>query len=127
VICAGTRIEKIVGCATCHLWLIELAICFGHALQNGKKFNANFSPNDMAIKKNNHPAFPVSYFSGDSKTSAVKPNSGMAIRDYFAASALRGYRASEEFSGELPEIVAELSFVDADAMMIEREKNTFNQ
>ncbi len=83
----GTRIEKIVGCATCLAWLIEPVVCFGHALQNGKKFNANFSPNDM----------------------------------------LRGYRASEEFSGELPEIVAELSFVDADAMMIEREKNTFNQ
>jgi hypothetical protein len=51
----------------------------------------------------------------------------MGIRDYFAAASLRGYRASEEFSGELPEIVAELSFVDADAMLIEREKNTFNQ
>jgi hypothetical protein len=81
----------------------------------------------MATKKNNHPAFPVPHFGGDAKTSAVKPNSGMGIRDYFAAASLRGYRASEEFSGELPEIVAELSFVDADAMLIEREKNTFNQ
>jgi hypothetical protein len=51
----------------------------------------------------------------------------MGIRDYFAGAALRGYRASEEFSGELPEIVAELSFVDADAMLIEREKQSFNQ
>jgi hypothetical protein len=81
----------------------------------------------MASKKNNYPAFPVPYFGGDAKTSAVKPNSGMGIRDYFAASSLRGYRASEEFSGELPEIVAELSFVDADAMLIEREKQSFNQ
>ena len=81
----------------------------------------------MAIKRNNHPAFPVPHFGGDAKTSAVKPNSGMGIRDYFAGAALRGYRASDEFSGELPEIVAELSFVDADAMLIEREKNTFNQ
>ena len=81
----------------------------------------------MATKKNNHPAFPVPHFGGDAKTSAVKPNSGMGIRDYFAAASLRGYRASEEFSGELPEIVAELSFVDADAMLIEREKNAFNQ
>ena len=81
----------------------------------------------MASKKNNHPAFPVPHFGGDAKTSAVKPNSGMGIRDYFAAASLRGYRASEEFSGELPEIVAELSFVDADAMLIEREKQTFNQ
>lgn len=81
----------------------------------------------MASKRNNHPAFPVPHFGGDSKTSAVKPNSGMGIRDYFAAASLRGYRASEEFSGELPEIVAELSFVDADAMLIEREKQTFNQ
>ena len=81
----------------------------------------------MASKKNNHPAFPVPHFGGDAKTSAVKPNSGMGIRDYFAGAALRGYRASEEFSGELPEIVAELCFVDADAMLIEREKQTFNQ
>ena len=38
------------------------------------------------------------HFGGDAKTSAVKPNSGMGIRDYFAGAALRGYRASEEFS-----------------------------
>ena len=100
---------------------------FGHALQNAGKFNASSSLNYMATKRNNHPAFPVPYFGGDAKTSAVKPNSGMGIRDYFAGAALRGYRASEEFSGELPEIVAELSFVDADAMLIEREKQSFNQ
>ena len=78
----------------------------------------------MSKKPNNHPAFPVTAFVGDGKTAPVKPNSGMGIRDYFAAASLRGYRSSEEFSGELPEIVAELSYVDADAMLHQREKLT---
>ena len=102
---------------------MRLAIIFGSKLQKEEKFKAIFSLVDMAIRKNNHPAFPVAHFGGDAKTGSVKPNSGMGIRDYFAASSLRGYRSCEEFSGVDSEMVAELSFADADAMLLEREKN----
>jgi hypothetical protein len=44
----------------------------------------------------NHPAFPVTAYNGDDTNPPVRPNSGMGIRDYFAAAALTGLIAWEE-------------------------------
>ena len=47
-------------------------------------------------------------------------NGGMTLRDYFAAAALQGYRASGV--NDYPEAIADLAGVDADAMLAERAK-----
>jgi hypothetical protein len=67
----------------------------------------------------NHPAFPVPAYAGDSSNGPVRPNSGMGIRDYFATAALTAL-ASEKSAGE-PEVVAELAYAFADAMLEERQ------
>jgi hypothetical protein len=46
----------------------------------------------------------------------------MSMRDWFAGSALQGYRASDKFSQADSRLVAELSFRDADCMLDERQK-----
>jgi hypothetical protein len=46
----------------------------------------------------------------------------MSMRDWFAGSALQGYRASDKFSQADSRLVAELSFRDADSMLDERQK-----
>jgi len=66
----------------------------------------------------NHPAFP---FAGGTNP-PIKSNSGMSMRDWFAGSALQGYRASDKFSQADSRLVAELSFRDADSMLDERQK-----
>jgi hypothetical protein len=66
----------------------------------------------------NHPAFPF----GGGTNPPVKSNSGMSMRDWFAGSALQGYRASDKFSQADSRLVAELSFRDADSMLDERQK-----
>jgi len=65
----------------------------------------------------NHPAFPVSAYAGDDHNPPVRPNSGMSIRDYFAAA----------FAAEMclhktatPEEVAGDAYAYADAMLKER-------
>jgi len=68
----------------------------------------------------NHPAFPVAGYPGDAKSPAVRPNSGMAIRDYFASAALQGLLL--ENHEEQPRVLAAASYTIADAMLEEREK-----
>jgi hypothetical protein len=46
----------------------------------------------------------------------------MGIRDWFAGLALQGYRASEKFCTAKADAVAELAFMDADAMLVRRER-----
>ena len=45
----------------------------------------------------------------------------MSMRDWFAGSALHGYRASDKFSQADSRLVADLSFRDADAMLEKRQ------
>lgn len=76
---------------------------------------------NMARQSTNHPAFPVAGYPGDSKNPSVRPNTGMAIGDWFAAMALIGYRASDKYSEEHPDIVADLAYQDAEAMLKRKE------
>ena len=68
-------------------------------------------------RQNNHPAFPVTAY-----PPSVKPNSGMSMRDFFAALALMGYRASGRYNNEVYHVVADMAYMDADAMLERREK-----
>jgi len=72
----------------------------------------------MSREPINHPAFPVPAYAGDPNNGPVRPNSGMGIRDYFAAAALSAL-ASDKQAGE-PEVVAETAYAFADAMLEER-------
>ena len=64
------------------------------------------------------------------KTEQAFPNphrtdmTGMTLRDYFAAKALQGMHARDQFdSGQArPEQRAKLAYIDADAMMKAREQ-----
>ena len=69
-------------------------------------------------KPHNHPAFPVSPYAGDANTPAIRSNSGMSIRDYFAAAALTTLACDAKSD---PEAIAEEAYAFADAMLIERE------
>jgi len=69
-------------------------------------------------KPKNHPVFPFAA----STNPPTRSNSGMSMRDWFAGSALQGYRASDKFSQADSRLVAELSFRDADCMLDQREK-----
>jgi hypothetical protein len=75
-------------------------------------------------KINNHPAFPVQAYAGDSNFPKVRPNSGMGMRDWFAGRALEGILANpEEEAMDAPsEEIAQLAYKFADAMLEEREK-----
>ena len=72
----------------------------------------------------NHPAFPVQAYPGDAANPKVRPNTGMSMRDYFAAQAMNGLLAnSEEFGEEVPaKELAEYAFEVANAMIEQREK-----
>lgn len=72
----------------------------------------------------NHPAFPVHAYPGDASNPKVRPNSGMSIRDYFAAKAMSGILANpEEFGDSVPiEEVADFSYKMANSMLVRREK-----
>ncbi len=65
----------------------------------------------------NHPAFPVTPYAGDVNNAPLRGNSGMSIRDYFAAAAL----ASIIDSKIEPDAAAEEAYAFADAMLVERE------
>lgn len=75
---------------------------------------------DMPL--NNHPAFPVTGYPGDAKNPAVRPNTGMGILDWFASQSLAGLRASEKFAEEHPDIVADIAYQDAEAMIKRKEQ-----
>jgi len=73
----------------------------------------------MSREPINHPAFPVSAYAGDDINPIVRPNSGMGIRDYFAAAALSAL-AKDQKAGEA-DVVAETAYAFADAMLEERQ------
>jgi hypothetical protein len=75
---------------------------------------------DMA-RLNNHPAFPVNAFSGDGKIPSVKPNSGMAIRDWFAGMALQGLLAGIFKDNLSADTAAKRAYEIATAMLVERD------
>ena len=64
----------------------------------------------------NHPAYPVHPYPGDQNNPLVRPNSGMSMRDYFAAQALAGLDLSDltEFQ------IASICWGIADEMMRQR-------
>ena len=72
----------------------------------------------------NHPAFPVQAYPGDAANPKVRPNTGMSMRDYFAAQAMNGLLANPEEFGEgvLLAELADYSFQVANAMLERREK-----
>jgi len=70
---------------------------------------------------NNHPAFPVNAFSGDGKIPSVKPNSGMAIRDWFAGMALQGLLAGIFKDNLSADTAAKRAYEIATAMLVERD------
>jgi hypothetical protein len=75
---------------------------------------------DMA-KLNNHPAFPVNAFAGDDKFPPVRPNSGMAIRDWFAGMAVQGLLAGLMQDTYSPEDVSAKAYEIATAMLNQRD------
>lgn len=71
----------------------------------------------MSEDQNGGPAFP--YEHGHSPDASNVRESGMTLRDYFAAHALTALIV--EYSGH-PEVAATLSYHAADAMLAERAK-----
>jgi hypothetical protein len=65
----------------------------------------------------NHPAFPVSAYNGDDTNPPVRPNSGMGIRDFFAAAALTGLVTCEDGTDTA---LATDAYKIADAMLRQR-------
>jgi len=82
----------------------------------------------MATKSNilnsNHPAFPVQAYPGDAANPKVRPNTGMSMRDYFAAQAMSGLIANPEEFGEAAPVndIADFAYTVANAMLERREK-----
>lgn len=76
------------------------------------------------VLNNNHPAFPVQAYPGDASNPKVRPNTGMSMRDYFAAQAMKGMLSNpEEFGEEVPiKELVNFSFNIANAMLERREK-----
>jgi len=69
----------------------------------------------------NHPAYPVNPYEGDPANPPVRSNSGASILDYFAngvAPAVYTANKTEE-----PEVIAEIAFAIAHAMLEERQYN----
>lgn len=64
----------------------------------------------------NHPAFPVAPYPGDATNPPIRSNSGMSVRDYFAAAALNCVNIDQDFDA-----VAEDAYALADAMLKERD------
>ena len=73
----------------------------------------------MSREPINHPAFPVNAYAGDSSNPPVRPNSGMAMLDYFARAALPALITTNK--EESPEAIAELAYSLAYAMLEERQ------
>jgi hypothetical protein len=82
--------------------------------------NASTTSIDMA-RLNNHPAFPVNAFAGDGKIPAIRPNSGMAIRDWLAGMAMQGLLAGVFKENYAPEALAKRAYEIATSMLVERE------
>lgn len=84
----------------------------------------------MSNQPNGGPAFPKAGL--DPWGAAKSVETGMTLRDYFAAKAMQGYLANSwqaqeldatgDSSREQMAIVAEISYVMADALLAERER-----
>lgn len=76
------------------------------------------------ILNSNHPAYPVQAYAGDAVNPRVRPNTGMSMRDYFAAHALTGLLANpEEFGEDVPiSEVVDFVYNVANQMLERREK-----
>jgi hypothetical protein len=67
---------------------------------------------------NNPPAFPIVIDLGD----GVKYQTGMTLRDYFAAKAMQGYSSDPDWRQDMtPTDTAFAAYKQADAMMKARE------
>lgn len=73
----------------------------------------------MSAPKNGGPAFarPAVFSHGGMYVGSE----GMTLRDYFAAAALTGLLASDEYSSYDPKTLAEYAYGQANAMLVERE------
>ena len=63
---------------------------------------------------NNQPAFPTVMIG--------EIEGGMTLRDYFATKAMAGLLSRTDYEGNSYQDVAEMAYLAADAMMIERDK-----
>lgn len=63
---------------------------------------------------NNIPAFPTVMIG--------EIEGGMTLRDYFAAKAMAGLLSRADYESNSYQDVAEMAYIAADAMMIERDK-----
>jgi hypothetical protein len=75
----------------------------------------------MNPKPNNPPAFPFSCEAWTDHTGA-NINTGMTLRDYFAAKWLQGLAASPDFACKTIEQTASCCYKVADAMLAKREE-----
>ena len=70
----------------------------------------------MLNKKINFPAFPVSPYAGDRDNAPIKSNTGMSMRDFFAAMCLVGLGGEVIDKNCTADAVAETCYEIADAM-----------
>lgn len=63
-------------------------------------------------------AFPWSIDNGES----IKGETGMTLRDYFATKAMAALLSRTDYEGNSYQDVAEMAYIAADAMMLERDK-----
>ena len=70
----------------------------------------------------NHPAYPVTAYAGDSTNPPVRSNSGVSALDYFAKGVVGAVYAANK--NEDPEVIAEISYSIAHAMLEEHQYNT---
>ena len=73
-------------------------------------------------KPDGGPAFPQADKWNEDGTKVLfqPPDTGMTLRDYFAAKSMQAYRAT--FANHESKMVAEWAYEDADAMLSERGK-----
>jgi len=70
----------------------------------------------------NQPAFPTGIIT-DGKGVIIGGSNGMTLRDYFAATALTALISRADYERNSYQDIAEMAFIAADAMLVERDKN----
>ncbi len=66
------------------------------------------------------PAFPSVVMD---RESVAGPERGMSLRDYFAAKAMQGYRASSTYATQSDLTIAQWAYKQADAMLTARDED----
>lgn len=69
----------------------------------------------------NEPAFPTGIIT-DGNGVIIGGSNGMTLRDYFAAQSLTALISRADYESNSYQDIAEMAFIAADAMMIERDK-----